>query len=168
MNFHEMQILPFMNLWVHEFQAIKVQELKLHKSSGTSGNKNPWKVHELFMHFHEMQILPFMNLPVHEVPANKVHERYCREVHELSFSWIHSSWTFAEAAYVHECESWIIKSSLSIIWKISVHELGSLVCEKFKNLLSSAKVHELGVHETESSLTTLISSRKIHSPFKNS
>ena len=55
MNFHEMQILPFMNLPIPE-----VQEIQLHE-----------KVHESFMNFHEMQILPFMNLSVHELLAIK-------------------------------------------------------------------------------------------------
>ena len=31
MNFHEMQILPFMNLPVHELKAIKVHELYCRK-----------------------------------------------------------------------------------------------------------------------------------------
>ena len=53
MNFHEMQILPFMNLPIHELQEIKLHE----------------KVHESFMNFHETQILPFMNLSVHELLA---------------------------------------------------------------------------------------------------
>ena len=43
MNIREMQVLPFMNLPVHELREIKIHE----------------KVHELSINFHETQILPF-------------------------------------------------------------------------------------------------------------
>ena len=89
------------------------------------------------------------------------------KIHELSFSWIHSSWIFVDAAYVHELESWIMKSSWSKCiknYKFMNLEIWSV--KSSRTFIKFIKVHELWIHENESSWTILISSRKVHSLFK--